>query len=225
MARVRFVTSLLSVIAPVRCSGCGRADTALYSSCTHPLSTEPVRELPSCRIAGNSISLVSWGINAGARRQAILDFRNGGQRRFARILMRSVAHKFVSTAGEHSSNVVVVPVPSSLRGGWNRGYSPSLLLSREIARHIHNARVVPLVVPGFRIVVVMRSRFTPRSRAVRLLRTAADYRVRAWPRDAEVVVVDDVSVTGSSVRAVCGALVSAGFRCRLPVVAAHVPAV
>lgn len=200
------------------------ADTSLCSSCTHLLSTEPVRELPPCRVGGHSISLVSGGIYSGARRQAMLDFKNGGQRRFARILMRSAAHQLLSTGGESLSNLVVVPVPSSLRGGWNRGYSPSLLLSREIARHIPNARVVPLVVPRFRI-AAMRSRFAPRSRATRLLRTAADYRVRAWPRDTEVVVVDDVSVTGASVRAVCGALLSADFRCRLAVVAAHVPTV
>jgi predicted amidophosphoribosyltransferase len=69
----------------------------------------------------------------------------------------------------------------------------------------------------------MRSRFTPRSRATRLQRSQTDFFVRARPRAADVIVVDDVAVTGATVRAVCGALVSAGYAPSLVVVAADVP--
>ena len=217
------IASLLALVAPVRCSGCGRTDSALCARCRELLVAEPVRELPGFVIGGKSIPVVSAGIYAGARRQVMLDFKNGGQRRLGRTLVLTVSRTLRSRPVQHKGDILVVPVPSSLQGGWNRGYSPSLLLAQEIARAVPNARASSIVVPRLRFQGVMRSRFTPRSRATRLQRSKADFFVRARPRAADVILVDDVAVTGATVRAVGGALVSAGYCPRLVVVAADVP--
>ena len=217
------LASLLALVAPVRCSGCGRTDSALCGHGGELLVAEPVRELPGFVIGGKSIPVVSAGIYAGARRQVMLDFKNGGQRRLGRTLVLAVSRTLRSRPVPQNANILVVPVPSSLRGGWNRGYSPSLLLAREIAQALPNDRASSIVVPRLRFQGVMRSRFTPRSRTTRLQRSRTDFSVRARPRATDVIVVDDVAVTGATVRAVCGALVSAGFCPRLVVVAADVP--
>jgi len=217
------LTSLLALVAPVRCSGCGRTDSALCGRCGELLVAEPVRELPGFVIGGKNIPVVSAGIYAGARRQVMLDFKNGGQRHLGRTLVLAVSRTLRSRPVQQSGDILVVPVPSSLRGGWNRGYSPSLLLAQEIAGALPNARASSIVVPRLRFQGVMRSRFTPRSRTTRLQRSRTDFSVRARPRATDVIVVDDVAVTGATVRAACGALLSAGFRPRLVVVAADVP--
>ena len=217
------LVSLLALVAPVRCSGCGRRDSALCGRCMESLAAEQVRELEGFVIGGNSIPVVSAGIYAGARRQVILDFKNGGQRRLGRTLVIAVSRTLRSRLVQQNADILVVPVPASIRGGWNRGYSPSLLLAREIAQAIPNARASSIVVPRRRIKAVLRSRFATRSRATRLQRSPSDYVVRARPRAADVIVVDDVAVTGATVRAVCVALVSAGVHPSVVVVAADVP--
>jgi len=216
-------TSLLALIAPVRCSGCGQPDVALCVGCDRQLSAESVREISSLYLGGHRIKVMSAGVYAGARRQAMLDFKNGGQRRLARALIASVSQLEPATFQPLAGPVLVVPVPPSVRGGWNRGFSPSLLLAREVARGISNSRVAAIVVPRWSLQALLRSRFTARSRSQRLLRSSKDYRVKPGTKPVDVIVVDDVAVTGTTVRAVCQALVAAGFHCQLAVVAADVP--
>jgi len=117
----------------------------------------------------------------------------------------------------------IAPVPSSLRGMWNRGYLPAPLLATALANTTPVVVWKKLVASRWRVGTFFRARKASSTRKSRLQRSSGDFRITRRGRGEKVVLLDDVLVTGATIRAAATALMDAGYIVVAVLVVAHVP--
>ncbi len=144
----------------------------------------------------------------GAALEAVHRFKYGGKTRLAGILGPRLADLARSWL-PRGFRPLVVPVPLHLRRLRERGFNQSLLLARHVA-----------ALPGFSLdyLALRRSRYTPpqaalgRDRRRGNVQAAFHVETPAAVEDRVVLLVDDVSTTGSTLDACGRALLRAGAR-------------
>ncbi len=114
----------------------------------------------------------------------------------------------VSAAPWAAGADAVVPVPSSRRTLWRRGYNPARLLARPVARRLDRPLKAWLARRGPAIPQVGLHR------AERLANVEGAFALspRASPTGLRLLLVDDVMTTGATLAACAGLLVRAGAR-------------
>ena len=216
-------TELLNLVAPVRCSGCQVVDCRLCHSCHTFLFSGASSRVSTMSIAGHFIPVYSAGEYSGVRRSCLLDFKNGSRRYLAKNLLGGAGSFVDSLRRQDSSVMAIVPTPSSLRGQWSRGFSPTGLLAKALRQELPRSVVSRSLARRGLAGVLRKPEQTPRPRAQRLARSDSDFRVRDFTRREPLVLIDDVAVTGGTLRGATGALIAAGYSVLAVVVAAHVP--
>ena len=230
LARVglaRVARTLLDVLVPPRCALCRApvgGDAGLCGDCWPRLR---LIEDPSCPVTG--LPLVGEGAEMAASLPASVRrvpweslhaamFHDGIGRQFvhrlkygddatlvafmARLMLRRVA-RFITP------DTLVVPVPLHWRRLWWRRYNQSALLARELARRA-DARYVPLALWRIRP-TRPQTRLSGRERRKNLVGAfAVAEAAREQIAGRDVLLVDDVFTTGTTVRACARALRKAG---------------
>jgi len=198
-ARVRAaLAGALALALPVECPGCGAAGTAVCGECRELLAPDPQRR----EVAGVPVhaGLRYEGVPASALRA----LKQRGRTDLARAL--SPAMRGALAAALHDlDRAVLVPVPTSRSGFRRRGFRvPDLLIRRAGARSSRLLRPAAPAASDQRALGAedRRGNVAGTMRASR----------RAEPRDAPVVLVDDVLTTGATAAEGVRVLEQAGFR-------------
>lgn len=219
---IELAHSLLDVLFPPRCVSCRAQGAVLCSAC---LSTARAPRPPLCPLCGRTVadtpgacpacaagrgpkalsSIRAAATHEGAVRDGVLALKYRGQRRLADPLGAMLAAA-VRASGELPD--VVVPVPLHGHRRRERGYNQAELLARSCARRLG----VPCETK-----VLVRRRATPpqvglssierRSNvagAFELASPAAAGRIAG----KRVLVIDDVTTTGSTLDAAAAALLA-----------------
>jgi len=119
---------LCDLLAPVQCPGCGEGKTQLCSGCQKMLYETPQLVERGLSLRGRHVPVISGGIYHGVRRSVMLEFKNGSRQKLAIPLVGGLRESLGGTReGEGLAYLNIAPVPSSLRGMWNRGSCPPSL--------------------------------------------------------------------------------------------------
>jgi len=204
------MASLLDLLLPPRCPGCGVEGAAPCAPCSRQLGRrlgEPAG-VPIGLAAGLPAGLVQleWcSAFSGPARACLHALKYDGERRLVWPLAALMAARWrqVAIGGQ-----VLVPVPVHAQRRRERGFDQAELLAREVARQLglpalaalqRSARTVAQHALGRQA----RAGNVGRAFAVREQHTAA-------VRGRWIVVVDDVVTTGATMSACAQALRSAG---------------
>lgn len=206
--------SLLDLVCPTRCSGCGQPGRVVCARCTLWLSAPAVRHRPTpCPAAMPP----SWVVSAyeGPTRACLLEFKERGVIGLARPLGDALARATAAAAAGVASPILVVPIPSAPAAISRRGDDVVRLLARRVTRRLgaDGRRVTLAPVLTQRRRVADSATLSAAARASNLagallVRPSA---VRAI-RGADVVVVDDLITTGATICEAATALRAAGGR-------------
>lgn len=185
------------LLSPSRCAGCGAATDGTQNIFCVPCAASVER----CDVGIDPVAVGAYG---GALARAIQRFKYEDQPHLARPLGALLSEAC------HRSRVeaeAVVPVPLHPRRLVERGYNQSALLAQHVARHLR-AKVVGSALARIfdtvpQVELAREARRTNVEGAFHVVRkTSVERRV--------VVLVDDVSTTGATIRACRRALLEAG---------------
>jgi ComF family protein len=212
------LTPALALLFPLQCVGCRRWGQIICPTCRAglsrlhapfcPICAQPgVPASSTCRACAASPLMVD-GIQApflmqGATREAIYALKYRGLRAAATELGALLARHLA----EHPvPGDVLAPVPLHSRRMRQRGYNQAALLAREVSRYTGLTYAEGLLA---------RRRDTPpqvqtASRDQRRANVADSFVATGDVRGLAVVLVDDVTTTGSTFSAAAAALKSAG---------------
>jgi len=217
---------LLDALFPPRCVGCGASGALLCASC---LAGASAPTPPLCPLCGRSVApgggeaicsicaaghrpvaLVGLRVAAdhdGAIRTAMLVFKYRGRKRLAEPLGDLLAAEL---SRWNLAPDLIIAIPLHARRRRERGYNQADLLARRCASR--------LGVPYLRDALIWRRETPPqvglsaeeRRANVRDAFALAHPRLTAALAGKRIVLVDDVTTTGSTLDAAAAALLSAG---------------
>jgi predicted amidophosphoribosyltransferase len=188
------LASLVDLVLPRACVGCGRSGPPLCAGC------QP-RELPLHVWAGG-MDVCASGAYERALRSALIAYKEHGRHDLAPPLGRLLARAVAAGAADRA---VLVPIPSTAAASRARGGDQLLGLVRVAARQAH----VPVERPLAFARAVEDSAGLDRAERAANLREAMVSRPPRGPRPA--VIVDDIVTTGATLREARRALLSAGW--------------
>ena len=203
------LATLLEVVVPPACAGCGTFGTLICTRCLRAL--RPARSPDGAFLAGDASVLAGADLELvmaafrhdGVARRALQRLKYGGAARLAGPLAAAALASFDELLAI-SGPAPLVPVPVNVVRARERGYNQALLLARALAA----ARGLPVHD------LLARSRATARQhgldRSARLANLRAAFTVRRAPAPARVIVVDDILTTGATLSACAAVLRAAG---------------
>jgi predicted amidophosphoribosyltransferase len=191
------ISSGLALVLPVQCAGCGAPDLALCLACRAQF------EQPVQRHDVGGLSVWSAAVYDGVVAQAIVAFKDQGATAQASVLgaaLRRALAEAIALLPEEQSPLLLVPVPSSPGVTRRRGYVPLEVLARAaklpLARSLRQTRAVR-----------DQAALSAQERAENVAGSMAADRALAG---RDVLLVDDVVTTGSTLREAARALGAAG---------------
>ncbi|MGA9102234.1 ComF family protein [Aeromicrobium sp.] len=211
-------TAATDLLLGAACPACGRPARALCATCAAAIEPRPavVRSRP--------LPVAASGEHAGVLRLAILAWKEEGRAALLRPLAHLLAASIVEVMGASSGPWVLVPVPTSRRSRLARGHDVVDQLARAAGRLLCDAGVDVTARQALRVArrTVDQSGLGARDRALNL-RGAFTLRSTDGLTGRDIVVVDDIVTTGSTIGEAHRALVAAGRRPGGAAVVAHRP--
>ena len=206
---------LLSLLWPSACVGCGAPDRELCAACVRALRVGA--EEPPLRLPGLGIPGYAAGRYEGVLRSVLLAYKNRGAYRYERHLGRRLAvpllHLLEAECWPNARRprVALVPLPSRRRSELDRGFRHVDVIARRALRTLGAPGSVALALRATRgrtgqVGLDPRER-ERNARRVRVRRGAIAFLTRV-----PVVLVDDVSTTGATLRAATEVLEASGVR-------------
>lgn len=232
------LSEVMALAVPVECVCCGREDRAICSGCERQLrllTKRPFRaESAAPALMGSDGSVLLPVVAAGIYReelaQSVLSFKRHGQGPLGAALGKALGKAVLAATGTASSEVWLVPVPSSGSAYRKRGFSPvHLLLARlrhdaalggmkchDVLRKVRSPSAAGGGGPGGQKGLGRGDRVRRVRRSMRAVRGAGAAGLAGRP----CIIIDDVLTTGSTLAEAARALHQAGAVVRGAVVLA-----
>lgn len=215
--------AVIGWVAPPQCVTCGREGSALCTACS---TSEIVpygqqcwlcnrvsiggRTCPKCRVGGSPRFVWITTNYDGSAKDLIKIYKFGHQRTAARTLsqlMIETLHDFNNPDELIKLNYLIVPVPTATSRIRQRGFDHSALLSTTLARRMATKSTNVLGRLG-------QTRQLGAKRPDRLSQPEGNYFVRLPQiiKGRNILLIDDVVTTGTTLKAVTKVLRAAGAK-------------
>jgi len=190
--------------AGIACPRCGTPTDESSEECLHCIQNPPPQR-----------ATVIWGEHDGVLRTVVVSLKHRGRDDFARPLGTRLAATISAQPWVQSIDVVS-PVPSHSLRRMRRPWTASQLLATEVAHRLALPSMGLLRRHGLR-------RQSGRSRARRLELPGSSFTAARKAHGLCVLLIDDVTTTGTTIRRAAQTLVHAGAEPVYCAVAAHAP--
>lgn len=198
----RLKHTLLDLVFPPQCAGCGRVDYNWCPRCADALAAEPLAITTST--AFNSLSVMTTAPHSGWVRAAVHGLKYNGVRGLADMLSERL---WQALQHAHWQVDTVVPVPMHANRMTLRGYNQAALLAQALA----DRAALP-----YRPDVLQREQDTRSQvglgRAERLTNVQGAFKAVVPLPEQTVLLVDDVFTTGATLVGCAHTLLEAGVR-------------
>ena len=212
--------SLLDLVFPFTCRGCGRLGSLLCGRCKK-YNIEAMPEIcPRCRKLLKKCCcetpVVACAYRDGVMVQLVEDFKYKSVRKTAEVLAElltvAVGGRDIVRADEP---VVIVPLPTIRRHIRERGFDHTLLIARKMVRRWPKARVCQILERRGQTVQVGSDKETRERQAEEAYmvteRGAAQIKeLVRWRPEQKFLLIDDVWTTGASMEAAIQVMREAG---------------
>jgi ComF family protein len=202
---------IIGALAPHVCVGCGREGAVLCTDCAMALQPSPDRcyrcqgegdsqLCKACQKSGPLNAVLAFTTYDGVAKQVIHSLKFGRAQAAAGSVAECIASRL-----EDLKCDLVLPVPTANRRVRQRGYDQAALIARRLARLKGWSYASPLRRLG-------TQRQLGQSRAIRRQQLAGAFAVRQQRvvQGKQVLIIDDVITTGSTLEAAARSLLEAG---------------
>ncbi|MDR7168208.1 putative amidophosphoribosyltransferase [Nocardia kruczakiae] len=198
--------TLLDLVLPQYCGGCGSAGTGWCEECAATLWAGPMRVWPR-----TDPGVPCWALSgyAGPARRAVVAAKESGRRDLAAPLGRALA-RGLGVLRAPGRPLILVPAPSRRVAARRRGGDPVLRTARVATGWLSDCHLAPVLWArgGVRDSVGLSAPARRDNLAGRIAGRIESSSVLVTLADADIVLVDDVLTTGAtaaeSVRVLAG---------------------
>lgn len=208
---MNLLDSLISVLAPHICLGCGTEGRLLCRDCQAKLPPLPERcyrcrrlmsgwrTCASCRSSSNLYVVQVRSTYEGTAKTLVWQLKFQAAQSAARDIAACLAPLLITT------NQLIVPVPTATRRARQRGYDQAKLIAQALASQTGMDYADCLRRQG-------QAHQVGASRAVRLRQLTGNFRVVQPLAGQQILLVDDVVTTGATLEAAAAVCRGAGAR-------------
>ncbi|WP_225724941.1 MULTISPECIES: ComF family protein [unclassified Nocardia] len=202
--------TLLDLILPAACGGCGTAGVDWCADCAAALAAVPRRIHPR---TDPGVPCWALGPYAGPARRAVLAAKEQGRRDLAEPLGLALALALARLRSKDRP-LVLIPAPSRRAAARRRGGDPVVRAAQVAAGWLPDSQVVPMlrVWWGVRDSVGLTASERQHNLHGRIMVPRRYGKVASVTENAEVVLVDDVLTTGATACESIRALARVGVR-------------
>lgn len=205
------INTLLSILAPHHCSGCGKTGSLLCSNCKYNIVSEPFEGCLACQKPTQSKGLCNTCRVPYSRAWTVTTRKDVVQRlidlyKFERTksAYRPLGDLLLATLPVLPAETIIVPIPTIPQHIRERGYDHTLLLARYIAKR-----------RGLKIStkLLRTSQTSQRGAKVRVREQQAmqAFGIRgSFTGDQPYLLIDDIYTTGSTMKHAALTLKAAG---------------
>ncbi|TCJ99654.1 ComF family protein [Nocardia alba] len=189
--------TLLDLILPDRCGGCGALGEGWCAECADALSRDPVRVRPR---ADPGVPCWALGPYAGVGKRAVLAAKEHNRRDLAAPLGLALAHA-LSRLRAPDRPLLLVPAPTRTAAARRRGGDPVARSTEVAARWLIDCRSATMLGMGrgVRDSVGLTTHERSHNLRGRIMTVGDPDKWVAIAAKAQVVLVDDVLTTGATV--------------------------
>ncbi|WP_067534871.1 ComF family protein [Nocardia crassostreae] len=210
---------LLDLMLPRSCGGCGVSGTGGCAECAGALAAPPIRIRPRADPGVPCWALAGY---RGAPRRAVLAAKEHRRGDLAGPLGLALA-RGLDHLRDTARPLILVPAPSRRAAARRRGGDPVVRAARVAASWLPDCRMFGILRmrPGVRDSVGLDSGDRQHNLSGRVMVVPGCPPTGWFVANAEVVLVDDVLTTGTTMRESVRALTGAGVTVRAVLVTCH----
>lgn len=202
-----FLEKILTILFPTQCIICENEGSDLCENCVMSFGIHKPQNYDW------TISL--WNYRDPNVEKLMRYIKNNPNERIAKILAHELVKKIISERIKTAPftdirNAVIIPIPIGRARYRSRGYNQSLLLARPLAKTLKRKLFTGILIKAKQT----KKQGTTKSRSERLenLKHSFSVKFHEKVRHRDVVIVDDITTTGSTLSEARKTLLAAGAR-------------